>query len=191
MNKPKDYDNVQGYGGEQLELGGHYLKIIKVEETTAKSGRPMVMIYLDTSESDKQPKFYKNRYDNDTRQNKKWGCIYYQLTTDSQNPEATNRGLKYFHECVEKSNPGFNVKWGAEYEKCFKNKHIGGVFGREQYIGSDGKAHFSVKCFRLTTTEAIEKGVDIPDDRLLDTSEKPALSGNVVVPEPTDDDYPF
>lgn len=191
MNKPKDYDSISGYDDERLELGGHYLQIIKVEETKAKSGRPMLIIYLDTSEFDKQPKFFKNRFDNDTRQNKKWGCRYYQLTTDSQNPEATNHGLKRFHECVEKSNPGFNVKWGSDYEKCFKGKHIGGVFGREQFVGQNGKEHFAVKCFYLTTTDAIERGVDIPDDRLLDTSEKPAFAGGAVVPEPTDDDYPF
>lgn len=193
MNKPNDYDSVQSYDNGRLELGGHYLKILKVVETKAKSGRQMIMIYLDTSDSDKQPNFFKRRFDNDTHTEKKWGCVYYQLVNDPQNLNATNRGLKTFHECVEKSNPGFNVKWGSGYEACFKGKHIGGIFGREQYIGSDGRTHFITKCFYLMTTEEIQNGVDIPEDRLLDSAQKPSTFNPVVDTNNLDDDndYPF
>lgn len=45
----------------------------------------MILIYLDTDKSDKQPSYFKQRYDNDTRQDKKWGCIVYQLVEDPQN----------------------------------------------------------------------------------------------------------
>ena len=38
MIKPNNYDNTAAFG-EELELGGHVCKIMKVEETVSKSGK--------------------------------------------------------------------------------------------------------------------------------------------------------
>lgn len=198
MQKPKNYDNTPAYEQQEaLELGGHIMKIIKVEETVSKNGNAMIKIYLDTDKSDKQPLYFKKRYDNDTREDKKWGCIVYQLVEDTQTHE-THRGLKTFHTCVEKSNSGFKVAWGDGYEACFKGKLIGGIFGREQYINNKGKPAFSTKCFFFRSVEAIKDGVDIPEDKLLPANQLPV---NVTVtpdpadfdeiPLPDDGDYPF
>ncbi|MDY2725804.1 MAG: hypothetical protein SOV36_03175 [Anaerostipes faecalis] len=169
MNKPNDYDKVQPYGEFMpLELGGHILVIKGVEETKSRAGMDMLMIYLDTAPEDRQPNYYKKQFADDIRPNKKWGCIVYQLVYDGDG--ATNRGLKTFHTCVEKSNPGFSVNWGPGYADCFKGKKIGGVFGREEYLNQKNDRKFATKCFYFRSVEKIQSGVDVPEDRLLPTS---------------------
>lgn len=188
MQKPKNYDNTLPYDEQEaLELGGHIMRIIKIEETKSKSNRDMIKIYLDTDKSDKQPGYFKRRYDNNSRTEKKWGCIVCQLTEDIKTGE-TNRGLVSFHTAVEKSNSGFKVIWGDGYCKCFEKKLIGGVFGREQYINKNGNLAFATKCFWLRSVDAIKKGVDIPNDKLLPADQMPY--NPVVDPDPGDFDMP-
>lgn len=202
MQKPSDYDSVQAYGeNKPLEPGGHIMKIVKVEETVSKGGNPMLMIYLDTDKSDKQPQYFKQRYDNDARAEKKWPCIVYQLTEDVQNG-GTNPGFKTFITSVEKSNSSsFKVLWGDKFCECFKGKLVGGVFRREQFVTQKGKLAWSVKCCAFRSVAAINEGVEIPEDRPYKPKEgEPVPVGaNVVVntetgevtTEYTDDDYPF
>lgn len=134
MLEPKGYNKVQEFGEyEKLAPGGHVLRILKVEETTSRNGDDMIKIYLDTDKTDKQPGFFKKRYDSDTRANKKWGCIVNQLVIDTKTGLAS-RGLKTFHTCVEKSNSSsFKLIWGDKYAANFKNKLIGGLFRNEEY----------------------------------------------------------
>lgn len=191
MQKPKDYDEVQEYGEyEKLELGGHVMKIIKIEETKSKSGNEMLMIYLDTDKSDNQPQFFKKRYDSDTREDKKWGCIVYQLTEDVQTG-GTNRGLKTFITAVEKSNSsGFKVQWGDKFCECFKNKLVGGVFGREEYINKKGTPSWSTKLRSFRSVGAILDGVEIPEDKPLNGNQSPKDNVRTEVDD-TDEEYPF
>ena len=59
MKKPNGYENTQAYGErEVLEDGGHVCVIMKVEEMTSRTGKPMVKVYLDTAPNDRQPKFF-------------------------------------------------------------------------------------------------------------------------------------
>lgn len=196
MQKPNNYDTTNPYTRQEpLELGGHILRILKVEEAMSKANNPMILIYLDTDKSDKQPDYFKKRYDNDNRQEKKWGCIVYQLVNDLKTGDC-HQGLVTFHETVKESNSSFKLVWGDKYCDCFKNKLIGGVFGREQYINGKGSLSFVTKCFWLRTVEEIKNGVDVPEDRLLPAGQ---TSVNTVInPDPadfeeteSDDDYPF
>ena len=194
MNKPNDYDKVQPYGEfTPLELGGHILVIKEVEETKSRAGRDMLMIYLDTAPEDKQPGYYQKQFADDIRPNKKWGCIVYQLFYDSDG--ATNRGLKTFHTCVEKSNPGFSVKWGSGYADCFKGKKIGGVFGREEYLNQKNEKKFATKCFYFRSVEKIQAGVDVPEDRLLPTNvertPEVGQDGFMNIPDGLQEELPF
>lgn len=166
MKKPNDYEDVQPYGEfTPLEVGGHILVIKKIEETKSRTGKDMLMIYLDTDVSDKQPRYYEEQFKNDIRPNKKWGCIVYQLVFDQDG--ATNRGLKTFHTCVEKSNPGFAITWGSGYADCFKGKKLGGVFGKEEYLNQKNEPKKATKCFFFRSTDAIAAGVDVPEEKLL------------------------
>lgn len=173
MNKPHDYEDVQAFTAfTPLAPGGHICRIVKVEEAVSRSNREMIVIYLDTDKTDKQPLFYSESFKNDNRKDKKWsnGAICRQLIFDSEG--NTNRGLKTFIEAVENSNQGFKVQWGNNFANCFKNKLVGGVFGREEYLDNYGSSKFSTKIQQFRTIDDIKAGVEVPKDILLNPANK-------------------
>ena len=182
MVKPSNYDNVQEYGEfKPLELGGHICKIMSVEETKSSTGKDMLKIFLDIAEGE-QANYYAEQYKADSRADKKWGCIVYQLTEDKDG--NTNRGLKTFITSVEKSNKGFTVAWGDNFTACLKGKVIGGVFGREQYQNSKGELKFITKCVSFRSVDTVRAGVDVPADKLLSGVVQTGVQGtaNTVIP---------
>lgn len=73
--------------------------------------------------------------------------------------------------CIEKSNPGYTWNWD---EKSLAGKRIGGVFGQEEFIGTDGQVHLATKCVYVRTVDSIRKGVEIPKTKVLDNRPEPA-----------------
>lgn len=207
MKKPNDFETVTAYGEfKPLSLGGHICDIMGVEETVSQSDKPMLKISLDIAREDgEEAGYYAEQYRNDTRAEKKWGCVVYQLIYDKDG--STSRGFKTFITAVEKSNPNFTPQWGDGFAACFKKKKVGGVFGREQYRGNDGKLHFSTKCVQFRSVEAVQEGIDPPADKLLKEENTGGFGGyafNMTPPpvsapntppadfEPlTDDELPF
>ncbi len=189
MLKPNNYEQTQAYGEfTPLEAGGYVCRIIKVEETKSKGGKPMVKIYLDIAEGERAG-YYAARYDSDNRENKRWGCIVYQLVYDSNGD--TSRGFKTFTTSVKDSNPGFEVAWSdnpAVFEGCFKGKLIGGIFGREQYKGNDDKLKWATKCRSFRSVDAIRAGVQAPEDKCLDNF---TAAGFEPLGGVSEDDLPF
>lgn len=166
MEKPSDFDEVVAFGEyEKLEKGGHICRIIKAEEYVSQNGYEMLKVYLDTDKTDKQPEFFKKKYENDTREKKLWGCILYIMRYDNEG--KTNRRFKGLVESVERSN-NCKAEWGNNFFNWFSGKLIGGVFGEEEYLNRDNEVKKTTKCFRVTTVEKIKKGVDIPKDKLLE-----------------------
>lgn len=195
MNKPKNYESTTAFGEwKPLELGGHICRIMKVEETKSSKGKDMINIFLDIEEGE-QKGYYAEQYRNDKRTEKKWGCIVYQLIEDKDGNTA--KGFKTFIDAVKKSNPGFNEDaiWNDKFCDYFKNKLVGGIFGREQYKNSKGEFKWSTKCTGLRSIETIREGVEIPADKYhkdytnLDIS--PSASDNSDFEEIDDDDLPF
>lgn len=193
MQKPKDYDDVREYGEQKaLEPGGHILIIKKIEDTLSSTGKQMLVIYFDTADRDKQPRYFKERYDSDTRDNKAWGGRVWQLIYDNEG--KTNQGFKTFITAVEKSNSSaFKVQWNEMFCDCFKDKLVGGVFRREEFLTKEGKSAWAVKCCGFRSVAAIDEGVEMPADKPL----KPGSVGGYPVPQgapvtlSADDDYPF
>lgn len=193
MIKPQDFDNVQAYTGfQQLEAGGHICRIMNIEETKSKAGRDMIVIYLDTDKSDKQPEFFTQQYKNNTKADKKWSnnATVRQLVLDAEG--NTNRGFKTFLEMVKESNPGFNIDsiWGNDpLNKFLKGKLVGGVFGEEEYLNSYSESKFAVKFQNFKTVEEIKKGVEVPKKKLLNPSSSTNDNGDLEVVN--DGDMPF
>jgi hypothetical protein len=167
MNKPNNYDETTAYTDyTPLPVGGYVCKIMNVRETESKAGNPMIEIALDIAEGDNKG-FYKDSYTANKNKQTKWPCIYYQLVED--NDGNTNRGLKTFHDLVTESNSGFALEWGDGYAAQFKEKLIGGIFGREQYENQQGEYKWSVKCVWFATVENIRSGkFKTPDDKYLE-----------------------
>lgn len=170
MNKPNDFEKVEGFTGfTPLAPGGHICKIVNVEETKSKQGsKDMIVISIDTDKSDSQPNYFQEQYKNNNKIGKKWSnnAVKYQLIFDADG--NTNKGFKTFIETVEKSNNGFKVTWGDGFAACLKNKLVGGIFGREEYMNdSTGECKFATKFQSFRTIEDIKSGVDIPKDKVL------------------------
>lgn len=131
MEMPKNYEETQAAGNyPTIDLGGHYLVIKQVVESKTKNDDPMVVIYFDTAPNDTQPGFFSAIYKGDQRKDKKWpfsGTVYQVTEWDGQ----CTRNFKGFITSVERSNPGFKVKWGANFGEQFKGKLCGGNFGIE------------------------------------------------------------
>jgi hypothetical protein len=167
MQKPNGYEAAKAYGDfTPLKLGGHVCKIMGIEETQSTSGKDMLKINLDIAEGE-QKGYFADQYKNSTFDNKKWGCIVYQLVYDADG--NTNRGLKTFLDSVESSNAGYKVQWGNNFCQSLKGKLVGGVFGREQYLNRNDELKWSTKCVQFRNVETIRKGVEVPEDKYLDS----------------------
>lgn len=208
LNKPTDFETVSTYGEfTALKIGGHIMEICKVEVTESSTHKPMLRISLDTARDDSQPNYFADKWRNDTRANKRWGCEVCQLIYDDQG--GTNRGFKTFITSVEESNPGFKVAWGEAFESSLKGKRVGGIFRNEEYINNQGESKMATKLFAFRSVQTIKEGVELPEDKLLNP--KPSAFANayaqsIPVPPPvpmfggapapnfetiTDDDLPF
>lgn len=166
LNKPADYEAVQAYGEfTPIAPGGHIMRIMGVEVVKSSTGKEMLKISLDTASDDSQPAYFAEKYRADTRTDKKWGCVMYQLVYDEQG--ATNRGFKTFVTSVEESNAGFKVTWGAGFESCLKDKRVGAIFREEEYEKNYGIIGKSTKPFAFRSVETIKAGVEIPEPKLL------------------------
>lgn len=165
MIKPQNYDNVETFKNfEKLEIGGHICVIKKIEQVTSRTGKPMLQIYLDTDRNDKQPNYYTESYKSDTRENKKWGCIYRILLDDS---DINTRNLKAFNEAVQGSNNNFEIDWN-NYEKQLTGKIVCGVFRNEEYENHQGELKMAVKLYSFRTIDDLKNGkISEPKDKLL------------------------
>lgn len=138
MNKPNNFDNTRANTNyTPIILGGHRCIIQSVEEKQSRSGRDMISVYIDFASEDAQPKYFAEQYRSDTRAEKKWPfqAIQNILVNDSEG--NTSRSFKSFCTAFEDSN-GVQIKWGcSDWEKQFKGRRIGAVFGEveEEYNG--------------------------------------------------------
>lgn len=144
MRKPDNFDTVAAsLAFEPLTLGGHACIIKGVEETTSKAGRPMLKVAIDMAEEDPQAGYYADKFASDDRPNKKWPCVSYVVTEDSEG--GCSRQLAGFVTSIEESNPGFKFPW--ENPGYLKGKRIGGVFGQEEYKNDKGEIKKATKLF--------------------------------------------
>ena len=154
MEKLKGYDEAQAITGEyeKLNAGGYICKIKSAKEEKSKTGKRMLVIALDILEGDKKD-FFKKRFDEDTRTEKKWpaGAIYRQMLEG----EKAAGFLKGLITSIEASNEGFKWDWD---EKKLANLKCGAIFGEEEYEKLDGSVGTSTKVKFIRTVKSIEEG---------------------------------
>lgn len=178
MKKPNNYDSTRA-GGEYtpIELGGHRGIIKQVNETTSKSGKDMIVVFIDFAAEDKQPKYFDEQYKADTRDQKKWPyqATQYIVTEDAEG--NTSRSFKSFCTNFEASN-NCQVKWGDNWGAQFKGKRIGVVYGEvEDEYNGEIKTRRRIRWF-CDDHKAAEQ--PIPDKQLFKgkASSAPADSGD-------------
>lgn len=190
MEKFEGYDSMPIGSNKQLKAGGYVLNIMNAKETVSKAGSKMLEISYDIYEGE-YANFYADKYRKNSSPLRKWGGTYYMVLPDKvkQDQAAYERRLKAFKRfttSVEESNEGYTWNWR---EESLKGKKVGGIFGREQFQGSDGTLHFSTKLFWIVSTDTIRTGdFTVPEDRLLDLA--PA-DDFIPMPSGEPDDLPF
>lgn len=166
MKMPKGYNETQAFSDwTPLAPGGYVCKIVKAEETESKNGNPMLKIALDIAEGAQANRFHEQFW-GDTRADKKWPCVMYQIVTNKDG--MTAKGFKALMVSVEESNEGFKVVWDDKFTDRLKDKVLGVIFGREQYKNRDGELKWSTKPLFCRSAETIRKGdFAVPDDKYL------------------------
>lgn len=143
INKPHDYDEAKAWGESQaLEPGGYICKVMNARETISKAGNQMVEMLIDIDEGPEAGRFM-NLYNNSDP--KKWsnGAIVRQLILKPTD-KTTHGGFKNMIQVIEESNNS-PVVWGDGFIDWIKNKRIGLLFYREQFVGRDGNLAWSTK----------------------------------------------
>ena len=192
MIKPNNYEEVQAMGEyTPINLGGHKLVIMKVEECETSNGNQYIKVSFDTAKDDIQPNYYSNQYKQDTRTEKKWSGVTTVFPTDNEG--KTSRAFKTFCTSVEKSNAGFKMVWGEQFCNALKGKLIGGVFGEEEYEGNDGEIKTARKLRWFRSIEGV-MDADVPAKKTLAKEDAPAFN-SYTAPNfeefSGDDDLPF
>ena len=200
MNKPAGYEEAQVLGEfTPIELGGHKLVIMQVEEVTARNGNQFIKVSFDTAKDDVQPSYFANQYKQDTRSNKKWSGVTTVFPTDKDG--KTSRAFKTFCTAVEKSNAGFKMVWGDMFCASLKGKKIGGVFGEEDYLNSNNECKTARKLFWFRSIDGVMEA-DIPARRELSDDDQdrigtaPTAGTNIGyeftnIPDGIDEELPF
>ena len=192
MQKPNNYDNTKASGSyTPINEGGHHLVIKKVEESTSSTGKQMLIVLFDTAKNDGQPEFYTTEFRNDIRPEKKWprGGTQY-IVSEDDNGNCT-RSFKTFVSCFEHSN-NCEAIWGEGFANQFKNKKIGGVFGKveNEY---NGKVTMRTELRWFCSDDKVE-GANVPEPKYLanhaSAPSTPATDENGFI-TPDDSDLPF
>lgn len=168
MLKPLDYENVQANSNfTPLAPGGYVCRIMGVEEGVSRNGAPSFNVSLDIAEGQEANRF-ATEYRNDTRPDKKWGCVYRQLITAKDG--GTNPFFKGLITAIEESN-GMTVQWTDNQEAFaaqFKGKLVGVIFGREEYEKNNGaKAWRTVAQLCIPVAKIRSGDFKIPEDKPL------------------------
>lgn len=188
MEKVQGYDEAQAITGEyeRLEAGGYICKIKNAKEEKSKTGKRMLVIALDILEGDKKD-FFKKRFDEDTRAEKKWpaGGVYRQMLEG----EKAAGYLKGLMTSLESSNEGFKWNWD---EKKLKDLKCGAIFGEEEYERLDGSIGISTKIKFIRTVQAIQEGnFKVPELKKLPQKGEAFEDFVNSVASEDDDDLPF
>lgn len=185
MQPIEGWNEVPAYTGEfeTLPPGAYKCQVVQVNITKAQSGKEMMVICFDIAEGpfkDYYMKQFKSRQKTD--KDVKYPGVFRQLTRGDSLPF-----FKGVITSIEKSNPGYRWNWE---EKSLVKKYFGGIFGREEYMGNDGKKHMSTKCVQIRSLDGM-KDAKIPEDKLLTDTLTPAFPASTPQPREVSQNIPY
>ena len=171
MKQFKGYERKEQMEWEALPKGAYVIKILDVREEANKtsSGTHLAMPF-DIAEGE-YAGFYKNSFDNDTREDKKWNndAILYVNVPEDNSPQWTIDNFNKFMTAVEDSNEGYH--WGWD-ESTLKNKVVGAKFCIEQ-SEYNGKIYDHTKAKWFIAAQKVRDGKygKLPNDKLVDSKD--------------------
>jgi len=178
---------------EQLPIGGYVLKILEAKEVEYTWGN-VLLISFDIAEGEYK-NFYKNNYNAQQQEDKKWKGTYRLNEPKDDGSEKDGWTKNTFDGAMwafENSNTGYHWDWD---ETKLKGKIVGGLFRNKEYKFKGNRGFFT-ECCRLDAAETIRKGeFKMPKDKLLSNSNdavsfaSPESGGFEDIK--SDDDLPF
>lgn len=199
MKKPIGYEETPVSGEfTPVELGGHKAVILQVSEKQSSTGKPMLVVSFDFDKDDAQAGYFKQKFDEDDRADKKWPnqATKYILAEDKDG--KCSKALKTFCTCVKNSNPGFDCWKGEEFDaKGIKGKKVGCVFGEEMdyYNGKEIRKRV-IRFWCSIDKVADQKVPDMSETNAYKEFKESAGSssasdGFMNIPDSIDEDLPF
>lgn len=190
FKKPKDYDNVRVGEPRILPAGGYICKILKAEETTSRTGKPMLKVFFDICDGEFDG-YFKDMYQNwkaasDDPQSVKWPFSGTKWILFYDNEGKTNRDFKSFCTALEDS--GITVWRGDTFDVgALKDANVGTIFRREEHEYNNARSWRTVP-FGFRSVRTVEEGTyNVPADKALP---EPVLSDTDSF-EQLDEDLPF
>lgn len=190
FKKPKDYDSVRVGEPRILPAGGYICKILKAEETTSRTGKPMLKVFFDIC-SGEFDGYFKDMYQNwkaasDDPQDVKWPFSGTKWILFYDNEGKTNRDFKSFCTALEDS--GITVWRGDTFDAgALKDANVGIIFRREEHEYNNARSWRTVP-FGFRSVRMVEEGAyNVPADKALP---EPVLSDTDSF-EQLDEDLPF
>lgn len=163
----KDYDNVK-VGGEftALPANGYVCVVKKARMTTNSNGLPMIEVPIDISEGEYAQYFtnlFRDRMSKDPNSKYPYNGIL-KITAVDENGN-TKKNFKSFCTAIEQSNGIVLPRNDDGFLKALVGMEVGVLYQREEYVGNDGKEHWSTKPKWFRSTESIRKGnFTVPED---------------------------
>lgn len=163
----KDYDNVK-VGGEftALPANGYVCVVKKARMTTNSNGLPMIEVPIDISEGEYAQYFtnlFRDRMSRDPNSKYPYNGIL-KITAVDENGN-TKKNFKSFCTAIEQSNGIVLPRNDEGFLKALVGMEVGVLYQREEYVGNDGKEHWSTKPKWFRSTESIRKGnFTVPED---------------------------
>ena len=163
----KDYDNVK-IGGEftALPANGYVCVVKKARMTTNSNGLPMIEVPIDISEGEYAQYFtnlFRDRMSRDPNSKYPYNGIL-KITAVDENGN-TKKNFKSFCTAIEQSNGIVLPRNDEGFLKALVGMEVGVLYQREEYVGNDGKEHWSTKPKWFRSTESIRKGnFTVPED---------------------------
>lgn len=163
MELPKDYEQTQGFTGEYetLEPGGYVCVIKEARTEKSSTGKDMLVIAFDIAEGEEKAGFYKRKFDEDNRADKKWQGVHKIMVLDKDG--KCSKFFKGFGTSIEASNQGY--KFTGD-EASLKGKKFGGLFGKEEYENVFKERKMITKLRFIRSANGI-KEAKVPEPKLL------------------------
>ncbi len=171
MKMPNKYNETRAGGYTPPIPGGHICVIKKAEETLSKTGKPMLVVYLDFDDEDVQPRYFAEEFKNDIRPEKKWPFAGMKYIVTEDNDGNCSRSFKAFTTSIESSNECEFV-WGDGTCSFLQGLQIGAVYGEEEneYNGN------------VTTRTLIRYFCDVQKALTAEVPKKKYLDGSMSAP---------
>ena len=202
IKKMSDYDSVSGFGQSEfkaLPKGGYICRIIMAEETTSRTGKPMLHVAFDIVEGEYTVHFMnlfhrrKKQYAyNPTKEVKypfegqKWIMV-----NDYEDPNKTSRQFKGFCTAVEDSGTEIWSLDGSLALDKIKGAEVGVIYQDVEHE-YEGKTSWRAEPWAFRSIESIASGdYFVPDDKPLPATYGTGFSDSTDTFSAAEDDIPF